>query len=82
MNRLEKQPAERLKRLIAEEAVRNNHFSSAQVRELLSVFEFENSRLLLAKGAYSKTVDPYNYYVIFDQFEYQSSIYELKKQFG
>jgi Domain of unknown function (DUF4476) len=56
----------------------NGHaFSSAQVRELLQQFSFENNKLDLAKYAYRNVIDKSNYYVVFDVFSSNFSKQEL-----
>ena len=56
----------------------NGHaFTSAQVKELLQQFSFENNKLDLAKYAYRNTIDKNNYFVVFDVFSYPSSKQDL-----
>ena len=63
---------------IARQALVNNRFDTYQIRELLSLFSFEDSRLEIAKAAYNRCVDPQNYYKINEVFQFSSSIRELE----
>ncbi len=57
----------------------NNCVTSAQVKEIMGLFSFENNKLDLAKYAYGRTVDKNNYYMVNDAFTFESSIAELDK---
>jgi hypothetical protein len=61
----------------ARQMLDNHLFTSAQVRELLSVFAFENTRVELAQYAYLRTVDPQNYYTVYGAFQFASSAHAL-----
>jgi len=50
---------------------------ASQVKELLQVFSFEETKLEMAKYAYSYVADPSNYYTINDIFTFDSSKEEL-----
>lgn len=63
---------------IAKTALEKNYFSSQQIRELLSFFTFENSKLDLAKYSYNKVCDKQNFYKVYEAFNFDSSIEELK----
>jgi hypothetical protein len=54
-----------------------NYFTSAQVRQLISLVADENSRLALAKASIGVLVDRSNYTIMNDLFSYQSSRNEL-----
>ena len=55
----------------------NNYFSVDQIRSLLSLVSTESDRLMLAKIAYGKSVDPGNFTQLYDLFDLQASITEL-----
>jgi Domain of unknown function (DUF4476) len=57
----------------------NSYFTAFQVKELLQLFSFENTKLELAKLAYSKTVDQKNYFCINEVFSFNSSKDELAR---
>lgn len=62
---------------ILKQAMPYNFFTTQQVRELMSTFWFESSKLEVAKAAYTKTVDQYNYYLVNNEFSFGSSVREL-----
>jgi len=62
---------------VAKQLINNNYFSSRQVARLIQQMTFESSKLELAKYAYSKTVDKSNYFIVNDQFSFESSITAL-----
>ena len=62
---------------LARQAVRTNPMNSQQIAELMSVLSFESSRMELAKFAYRYSVDPQNYYLLYDSFSFESSVSEL-----
>ncbi len=62
---------------IAKQIVNSNCLTSAQVRDLLNQFEFEDTKLDFAKYCYGYTYDIGNYYIVNDAFEFESSIDEL-----
>jgi hypothetical protein len=63
----------------AKQLISTGFFSSAQVKQMLQVFSFENDKLDLAKLAYDKTVDKQNFYVVNDVFNSYSSRDELAR---
>lgn len=64
---------------IAKQVLSTNCMSSGQVKEIMQLFSFEESKLDWAKFAYGKTVDPGNYFKLNDAFQYESSIDELNQ---
>jgi len=62
---------------VAKQAVTFNVLTSLQVAELVGMMTFESSKLDLAKFAYSNTVDKQNYFIINEEFSFDSSITEL-----
>ena len=62
---------------IAKQVLNNNCLTSAQVREVMKMFSFEETRLDFAKYAYGHTYDLNNYYKVNDAFTFESSIEEL-----
>ena len=50
-----------------------------QVKELMSLFTFENNKLELAKYAYRKTVDQKSYFQVMDALTFSSSKDELAR---
>lgn len=59
-------------------AIDNNYFTSEQVAELLRYFTFEDTKLELAKYVYKKVCDPGNFFKVYEAFDFDSSVQELK----
>jgi hypothetical protein len=68
---------ENTKLTIAKQVLNNNCLTASQVRDLLGLFDFENTRLDYAKYAYGHTYDIGNYYKVNDAFQFESSIDDL-----
>jgi hypothetical protein len=64
---------------IAKQVCGSNCLLSSQVREIMQLFSFEDSRLDFAKFAYGHTYDLGNYYKVNDAFQFESSIDELNR---
>lgn len=62
---------------VAKQALKNRCVKVSQVRELMSVFDFEDNKLELAKFAYDRTYDIDNYYMINKEFDFSSTKEEL-----
>ena len=62
---------------IAKTVIRDQSVSTAQVRELLGLFNFEQNRLDIAKYCYQYTTDYNNYYLVANSFAFSSSKQEL-----
>lgn len=62
---------------VAKQIVNSNCLTATQVRGLMDLFDFEDSRLEFAKYAWHRTYDLNNYYKVNDAFEFESSIEEL-----
>ncbi len=62
---------------IAKEVVASNCLLSSQVKEVMKLFSFEDSKLTFAKYAYGYTFDIGNYFKVNDAFSFESSIDEL-----
>jgi hypothetical protein len=67
---------------IAQQIVGSNCLTSAQVRDLMRIFGYEETRLDFAKFAYGHTFDIGNYYQVNDAFQFESSIDELNAYIG
>ena len=64
---------------IAKQIIQSNCLLSSQVKEIMLLFTFEDTRLEFAKFAYAYTLDLRNYYKLNDAFTFESSIDELDK---
>lgn len=69
----EKEPFDDTRMKIAKQFMPMNYFSTAQVKELIGIFSFENNKLDMAKYAYDYTVDKGNYYLVNDAFSFNTS---------
>lgn len=54
-----------------------NNFFSYQIRDLIDLLKFEDSKVYIAKEAYAATVDKTNYYRITESFVFNSSKQEV-----
>ena len=63
---------------IVKTAIDNNFLTSDQVLELMRYFTFEDSKLDIAKYSYKKVCDTKNFFKVYDAFDFESSVTELK----
>ncbi|HWA05344.1 MAG TPA: DUF4476 domain-containing protein [Ignavibacteria bacterium] len=63
---------------IVKSAIDNNFFTSEQIVELLRYFTFEDTKLDIAKYSYKKVCDTGNFFKVYDAFDFESSVTELK----
>ncbi len=64
---------------LAKQVGGSNCFSSAQVKAIMGLFGYEDSKLDFAKFAYDHVSDRNNYYKVNDAFGFSSSVDELNK---
>ena len=76
---VEKQSFEDGKLKVAKQIMSTNCMSVAQVKEIMAMFSYEDTKLEWAKFAYGKTTDPNNYYQLNDGFTYSSSVDALNE---
>ena len=67
---------------IAKQFIAANYFISTQIKELATIFSYENSKLDIAKFAYDYTIDKGNYFMLNDVFSYSSSKEALMEYIG
>jgi hypothetical protein len=67
---------------IAKQALNSNCLMASQVKEVMVLFSFEQTRLDFAKYAYSHTHDIGNYFKVNDAFTFESSIDDLNNYIG
>ncbi len=65
------------KMTIAKQVLQNNCLVVSQVKEIMGLFTFEETKLDFAKYAYNYTYDIGNYFKVNDMFTFESSIDEL-----
>lgn len=64
---------------IAKQVLNSNCLLTSQVKEIMLLFSFEETRLDFAKFAYGRTYDIGNYYQLNDAFTFESTIDELNE---
>jgi hypothetical protein len=62
---------------VAQQIADNNYFTTAQVKELVKLFSFEDRKLEFAKYAYARTLDRNNYFTINEAFNFSRTKEEL-----
>lgn len=62
----------------AKQIANSNCLTAAQIARISQSFEFDDNRLSFAKFAYNSCLDPQNYYLLNDSFEYDSNIRALQ----
>jgi hypothetical protein len=70
---------DRSKLEIAQIALRNNQVTTQQVSMMMREFSFDSYRLELAKFAYQSTIDPQNYFVLTNEFTFDSNARALMR---
>lgn len=64
---------------VIRQALEYGYFSTRQVCDLMSLMCFESGKLEVAKMAYNRTLDKEKYFLVNDQFSFDSSIHELNQ---
>ncbi|WP_207514915.1 DUF4476 domain-containing protein [Longitalea luteola] len=62
---------------IAKSGVDQHYFTSAQAKQIISLFSFESSKLQIAKYMYGKITDTKNYFIVYSAFTFSKSKEEL-----
>ncbi len=63
----------------AKQITQTNCLTAQQIKELTMLFDFETDRVTYASFAHKRCVDPQNYFIVNDAFEFESSIEELNQ---
>lgn len=74
-----KQSFEDTKLTTVKQILKSNCLSSAQIKEMMLLFNFEANRLEVAKAAHNRCVDKNNYFLLNDAFQFESSVEELNE---
>jgi hypothetical protein len=77
LNSIQGRSFEDTKITMAKQLLRSNCLTTAQIKKMLQGFTFEQSKLDLAKAAYSRCIDQQNYSQINDLFTFEASIDDL-----
>ncbi|MGB0422814.1 MAG: DUF4476 domain-containing protein [Flavobacteriales bacterium] len=67
------------KMTIAKQIVKNKCITAVQVKEIMELFTYEESKLDFAMFAYDHTFDQDNYYMVNDAFDFELTIDELNE---
>ena len=78
-NSISNQSFEESKLSTARQIISSNCLTTDQIKQIMLLFSFEDSRLSFAKEAHEKCVDPNNYFKVNDAFSFSSSVEDLNK---
>lgn len=76
-NSIDSKDFEDSKLKVAEQVLSSSCFLVSQVKEIMQLFDFEDTKLDFAKKAYLSVYDQGNYYQVNDEFDFESSIDKL-----
>jgi hypothetical protein len=79
---VKQRPFEATKLSMAKEALSQSSIASADLKRLMRSFDFEASRVELAKYAHSHVSDPQNFYRVYESFDFDASIQEVQQAVG
>jgi hypothetical protein len=79
LRRIEQSSFDSEKLRIAKQYMRTNTLRSQQVAYMMRLLNFESTRLTLAKISYNQVLDPKNYYLVYDSFQFRSSANALDR---
>ncbi|MGV3598307.1 MAG: DUF4476 domain-containing protein [Bacteroidota bacterium] len=79
VKRLKNIPFDSKKVLTAKNALKSNHFTAQQVKQVLLTFTFDSYKLDVAKYAYDVSHDKSNFFAVGDAFSFSSYADELEK---
>lgn len=79
---IESKSFEDSKLMISKQVAQANCLSTNQVKEIMGLFGFEETKLEFAKYAYTFTYDKGNYYRVNDAFTFEASMEELNEFLG
>ncbi len=65
--------------VLAKQIVSSNCLTANQIKQIAQIFDFEDTKLELAKYAFAYCFDPENYWQINDVFDFESTIEELNE---
>ncbi|HAN64925.1 MAG TPA: hypothetical protein DCQ34_00870 [Chitinophagaceae bacterium] len=64
---------------LAKQTMDANYFTAAQIKDIVDLFTYENSKLDIAKYGFNRCVDKNNYFIINNSLTYSSSKEELSR---
>ena len=78
-NDMQAAKTDQVRNVIGEDGLSKNLFTTAYIVQLLKLFKNETSRLEFSKSAYTRVVDPENYFQVKALFVKDENIYSLEK---
>ncbi|MCO5248986.1 MAG: DUF4476 domain-containing protein [Chitinophagales bacterium] len=75
---LENQRYESDRLSVARQAIAENRLDTYQILQIMTLFDYEESRLTIAKDAYYACLDRENYYRVNDMLKFSSSVRDLE----
>lgn len=82
LNAIKSKSFEDSKLKTAQAPLRGQYLNAEQIGMVMKSFDFEATRLEFAVLAHPRCVDPNNYYLIYDAFDFEMSIDELEEALG
>jgi len=79
---VKQRPFEATRLSMAKEALSQSSLSALDLKRLLRSFDFEASRVEIAKYAHSHVYDPQNFYRVYEGFDFDASIQEVQQAVG
>lgn len=67
---------------VAKDALSQAGLYALDLQRLLRSFDFDASRVELAKFAYARVADPQNFYRVYEVFQFDSSVQEVRRAIG
>lgn len=82
LNAIKAKDFEDSKHATAKAPLRGQYLTAEQIALVMRAFDFESTRVEFAILAHSRCVDPDNYYLTYDAFDFELSIEELEEALG
>ena len=79
MQAVKQRPFEASKLSTAKEGLSQSSIPTGDLKRLLQSFDFEASRVELAKFAYSHVTDPQNFFHVYDAFDFDASVQDVQQ---
>lgn len=76
---IKQRPFESTKLSTAQQALASSSIRAEDLEVVLRSFDFDSTRVELAKFAYEHVADPQNFYRVYDAFQFDSSVQEVQK---
>ena len=77
METMQKESFENTRLKLLKQSVDGNYFTTSQVKQLVTLFTFDENKLDIAKYMYRNTIDRENYFQLYDSFFFSRSKEDL-----